>query len=446
MNFIKFIQKNFPDPFYFAILLTLITVFPILTFTEKSLVDVFHIWIGRWAVDGGTTTGNGIFSLLDFSMQMCLILFGGYLISSSYSVRRIIYKFAVLPRSTVQACIILSCFSSISALVNWGLCISASSILAREIIMRNPNFPKGAIACAAYSGLMIWHGGISGSIPLDLATKGVPLTKTIFSSMNIFITLSLVFLTPIFFYFIAKISERVERTEGIIGEKNKENKDEEKYSDNIEEKISFLDLSVRLIFLITLFLTVALGFKNKGIIFLNLYSVCFIFIALSIVLHRSLRTLLSYVPEAARPCGGIILQFPFYAGIMSLISESGLGEKISYMISDFIQSFPSFREEFFGIITFLSASFLNLFIPSGGGQWKVQGTVMVQAGLNIGVPESITAMLIAYGDEFTNMVQPFWAIPLVGLTNVKAGYIISYSMIYMILSLPIYIIGILIFT
>ncbi|MCS7212985.1 MAG: TIGR00366 family protein [Candidatus Calescibacterium sp.] len=431
---IKFLQRNFPDPFQFALGLTFFAFLLTLAFTEKSADEIIFIWLGKWADE--KVSGNGIFSLLEFSMQMCLILFSGYMIASSRVLKNLIKKLSILPKSTPQACVFLSTFSAVLSLINWGLCISASSILAREIIRSNPKVSKGAVASAAYCGLMIWHGGLSGSAPLDVATKGISLAETLFSPMNLFITLSLVVFTPIFFYFIGKISDRVEFGSELYVERDPLG---EEYR---ETKSSLFDRFFMLLFIFVLIFSVFKGFSQKGVLFLNLYSVSFIFIMLALILHGSIKTFVAYVPEAIKPCGGIVVQFPFYAGVMSIITESGLGEKISVFISESVKNFPVFQKEIFGIITFVSASFLNIFIPSGGGQWKVQGPIMLQAGLELGVPESKTAMLVAYGDELTNMIQPFWMIPLIGITGIKAGYVVSYSFVYMLLSLPIYIAGI----
>ena len=84
-------------------------------------------------------------------------------------------------------------------------------------------------------------------------------------------------------------------------------------------------------------------------------------------------------------------------------------------------------------------------MPSGGGQWAIQGPIIIEAANNLGVSISKSVMALAYGDQLTNMLQPFWALPLLAITELKAKEILPYTLILMISGGVIFITGLLIF-
>jgi len=398
-------------------------------------------------------------------MQMCLILISGYSIALSPPVRYLLRKISSLPKRPEQYYFLLSFVSTIAAIFNWGLSIVSGGILARVMAEENKNLNPSLLAAAGYSGLLVWHGGLSGSAPLDLAsTMGIPLSKTILSPLNIFVTCSLVVATPIFFFFLGKIfgknpqkfSEDKEKgyptpSLNITHEKSGESKDfSRQKSGSTADKIFNSPLWSLLFFSISVFVLIK-GIFRDGIKFINLYSITFFFIFLGMLLHLRPLSFLKAFSEGVGIASGIIIQFPFYAGIMSLTVSTGLAQKLSEFfvnLSYFVHGiFPFFPvSKIFSLSVFLSASLLNFFIPSGGGQWKVQSVFTIPAGEKLGVSPDKICMLIAFGDEFTNMIQPFWAIPILGIVNIKAGELIAFTSIYMLFSLPFFVAGILIFT
>ena len=152
-----------------------------------------------------------------------------------------------------------------------------------------------------------------------------------------------------------------------------------------------------------------------------------------VLFHRTPRSLIDAFGEAAKGAAGIILQFPLYAGIMGMMTgASAEGVSLASVISNFFVNISTVKT--FPLFTFLSAGIVNLFVPSGGGQWVVQGPIMMPAGLEIGVDPAKTAMCIAYGDSWTNMIQPFWALPALGLAKLGARDIMGYTLIVLIVS------------
>ncbi|WP_370059968.1 TIGR00366 family protein, partial [Neptunomonas phycophila] len=177
---------------------------------------------------------------------------------------------------------------------------------------------------------------------------------------------------------------------------------------------------------------------------LNLNIVNFTFLFTAILLHGTPKSLLNSVSEGARNCAGILLQFPFYAGIMGMMTATGdSGISLAGAISEMFVSISN--ETTFPLFTFLSAGIVNFFVPSGGGQWAVQAPVMMPAGEALGVDAAKTAMAIAWGDAWTNMIQPFWALPALAIAGLGAKDVMGYCVMALIGSGVIISIGLLVF-
>ena len=157
------------------------------------------------------------------------------------------------------------------------------------------------------------------------------------------------------------------------------------------------------------------------------------------MLHRSIRSFLKAVNQAIGGASGILIQFPLYFGIIGIMKYSGLVGQIS----DFFVAYSN--ETTFPILTFMSSGLVNIFVPSGGGQWSIQGPIIIQAASEIGVGAPKAIMALAYGDQITNMLQPFWALPLLGITGLKAKEILPYTLILLLVGVVIFIGGLLVF-
>ena len=167
---------------------------------------------------------------------------------------------------------------------------------------------------------------------------------------------------------------------------------------------------------------------------INLNTVNFIFLILGIACHKTPAAYVKAIEEATKGAAGIILQFPFYAGIMGMMTfclkdadGAAIGGSLAGVISEFFVTISNTIT--FPLFTFLSAGIVNFFVPSGGGQWTVQGPIMMPAGEKIGVDPAVTGMAIAWGDAWTNMVQPFWALPALGIAGLSARDIMGYCII-----------------
>ncbi|MBU2240368.1 MAG: TIGR00366 family protein, partial [Gammaproteobacteria bacterium] len=310
------------------------------------------------------------------------------------------------------------------------------------------------LIASAYSGFLFWHGGLSGSIPLSIAgganiskvtngavTGPIPTSETIFSTMNLTI-LAVMFITiPL----LNRLMHPAPQDTVTI--------DAELLKEQVVDTPNKADMSpaerlensrvLSLLLGVMGFAYIIYYFVNNGFA-LNLNVVNFTFLFSAVLLHGTPKSLLSSVSQGARNCSGILLQFPFYAGIMGMMTATGdSGASLAGVIS---QAFVSISNETtFPLFTFLSAGIVNFFVPSGGGQWAVQAPIMMPAGAALGVDAAKTAMAIAWGDAWTNMIQPFWALPALAIAGLGAKDVMGYCLMALIGSGVIISLGFLIF-
>jgi len=440
--FSRWADKYMPDPFLFAILLTFLTLILGIIFTDNGPFAMLKHW------------NKGFWELLTFSMQMCLILVTGYALATTKAVRRAIEALADIPKTGAGAATLVALVAIIAAYINWGLGIIVGALMARQVALRGyqkkvaMHYPL--LGAAGYAGLAVWHGGFSASAPLLVATDGhfladkigiIPVSQTLFSPLNIVVAVFLIiglpflfrFLTPVDAGDIVTIDKVLPNIDDYLAEKEEDSGQQRR--DTVASKlensmvISIIVSVMGLIIIVWYFATQ--GFK------LNLNIVNFTFMMVGILLHRTPINYVRAIAEGTRGCAGIILQFPFYAGIMGMMKYSGL---IVVIAGWFVAISNQFT---YPLFTFISASLVNIFVPSGGGQWAVQGPVVVEAAKTIGVSYSKTIMALAYGDQWTNLFQPFWALALLGLTGLKARQIMGYCMAVMLIGIVFFILALL---
>lgn len=425
--FDKMVQKYLPDAFLFAIILTFVVFIMGLIFTDSSPIEMVSFW------------GDGFWDLLDFSMQMALIVVTGYVLANTPVVKSILSKVSTLAKTPAQAIVLVTFIAAIASLINYGFGLVVGALLAIQIVKKVPSVDYRLLVASAYSGFLLWHGGLSGSIPLLIATDdhflfeeigSVLVMETLFGWSNLFIVFVLLFSLPFLNRLLLKSREGLEIQNPVIDFEGTssfeseyvEQEDAVVFSDRLENSqiISIITGLLGIIY-------VVYHFYSNGFD-LNLNIVNFTMLFLGILLHGTPRRFLHSVAHAVKNAGGIIVQFPFYAGIMGMMVASGLSESMSLW-------FVSISTEFtYPLFAFLSAGIVNFFVPSGGGQWAVQGPIMVPAGLEIGVDSAKTAVAVAWGDAWTNMIQPFWALPLLAIAGLKVKDIMGFCVIILIYS------------
>lgn len=321
--------------------------------------------------------------------------------------------------------------------------------------LRNFNINYPLVGASGYTGLMIWHGGMSGSAPLKVAEGGhleslmtgisdsaiinqlpdlISFNETIFSGFNLILFGILLLLIPLFLYRISRytISTPTDLPiyKGFVTDKENLNGAEKLDHSKI------LGMGFGAVVLIAFFYQY---WDDLQQLIINPNMLNFFMLGLGLLLHGSFKSFLNAVEEAIKGASGILIQFPLYFGIMGIMRESGMVVEIS----DFFVSIATPMT--LPIFTFFSGGLVNIFVPSGGGQWAVQGPIVVESALKLGVPLPKAIMALAYGDQITNMLQPFWALPLLGITKLKAREILPYTLLVMLIGVIVFLSGLLIF-
>lgn len=438
---IKLVQRYLPEPFIFAILLTILTFVLSMIICNQSVIDVITNW------------GDGVWELLSFSMQMAMVLVCGSVLADAPSIKRGLSNLAKLPKTPVSAIAIVTLVSSLACWLNWGFGLIVGVIFAKEIAKKLEGVDYRLLIASAYSGFVVWHGGLSGSIPLALATQGealstatmgiitnpIPISETIFAINNLLIVaVNIVALTVVNSFMHPKKSEVIAINKKLLYEIEEENKE---LTNTPAEKIErSIILSIIVAVLGTSYLVIKLFIKGGSF---DLNTIIMLFLFLGIILHKRPIDYVNSFTKSAVSSAGIMLQFPFYAGIMGImVGTSGSGISLAGEISNACIAISTSTT--FPLLTFLSAGLVNIFVPSGGGQWAVQAPIMMPAGASLGVSPSITGMAIAWGDAWTNLIQPFWAIPALAIAKLGAKDIMGFCLIDLLVTGVIICLGFLI--
>ena len=426
---VNLVNRFLPDPFIFCIILTVIVFIAAMPATGAGPIDMVNCW------------GNGVWNLLAFSMQMALVLVLGNAFANAPAIKSVVSTIASTAKTPIRGIIITTFFSVLACWLNWGFGLVVGAILAKEIARQVKGIDYRLLIASAYSGFVVWHAGISGSIPLALATPGkealelatggavsdvISTSQTIFSPYNLIMCAVILVCLP---FINAKMHPAPDEVITVDPALLVEDEVVWKKPETPAEKIENSPISSAIIAIAGVVFLVYY-FVNNGFN-LSLNIVNFIFLILGIIFHKTPIRYVHAITEATKGSAGIILQFPFYAGIMAMmtfsLAEGGTGASLASTISDFFVSIAT--DVTFPLFTFLSAGIVNFFVPSGGGQWAVQGPIMMPAGLELGVDPAITGMAIAWGDAWTNMIQPFWALPALGIAGLSARDIMGYCLI-----------------
>lgn len=416
-------ERYLPDPFLFVIILTLVVFGMGLGLTGSTPVEMVAFW------------GEGFWALLAFSMQMVLVLVTGFVLASSPIFKKGLGKLASFATSPGSAIIWVTLVSLAASWINWGFGLVIGALFAKELAKRVENVDYRLLIASAYSGFIIWHAGFSGSIPLSIATDGhpfmdrigiIPTGDTIFASYNLIIIAALIIILPLLNrLMMPKKEETVVVDPKVLIEPEVE-KQAAKADMTPAERLENSWILSAIIGILGIAFIIYYFVQNGFALTLDLVN--FMFLFFGILFHGTPRKYLIAVQEAVKGAGGIIVQFPFYAGIMGMMTASGLAAVISeaFVSVSTAQTFPLFA--------FFSAGIVNFFVPSGGGQWAVQAPIMLEAAEMLGSDPAKVAMAVAWGDAWTNMIQPFWALPALAIAGLKAKDIMGFCLIVLFVS------------
>lgn len=425
-----------PEPFAIAVAL--------------SVIVLVAAWVHLGATAGaaGEAVGHwrrGLWSLLAFGMQASLTLVLGSALADAPGVRRGLVRLAGVarsPRGLVGWTALVSCTL---ALVNWSFGLVCGALFARTAgrtaAARGWSLHYPLLCAAGYSGMMVWHGGLSGTAPLKVTTMPdlvevlgpelagrvgtIALGDSLLGGLNLFVTIGLWGLAPLVFMALTPRDGADPAPQAIPARLVDVEPDPEDRSD--DGWLARLERAPAVTWLLALPLAgaLALSLRGAGLAAIDLNTVNLGLWLLALVLHGRPDRFVRACDAGVRACAGVIVLFPLYGGIMGALGGSGLSQALAAW-------FAEASAGVFTLVTFLAAGLLNLCIPSGGGQWAVQGPVVMTAALARGVPPADAMLAIAYGDQWTNMLQPFWAAPLLAITGVRARDIVGYCVLWLV--------------
>lgn len=417
-GFINAFDRYMPDPLILVLIITLLVFMAGMVFEGQSPTAMLGYW------------QDGFWNLLSFAMQMTLILVAGFTVARTPFFMSLVGRIANVARTPGRAVITVSFTTLVICWINWGMGLVAGAILARELARRVEGVDYRLLVASAYAGFISFHAGLSGSATLLIATPGhfledkiglISTSETIFGALNLTIFIAVLIVLPLTCRLLMRgINKPVTVTaDKLVDETHEESSLEPiRPAERLERSKWLAWISAALGFS-----AVAVYIMNGGT--LNLNIIIFVLIFLGLALHGSPRNFLSSLDEAARGVSGVLIQFPFYAGIMGMMSASGLG-------ADLAQGFVNISTETtLPFVSFLSAGVLNIFIPSGGGQWAVQGPILVEAAQSLNANISNVVVGFIWGDTLTNLIQPFWALPVLAIAGLKARDIMGFCVIMM---------------
>jgi len=431
-------QRTIPDPFVIAILLAVVTL----------IGGSLHLG------DPGRMTrafaaGMMESSLLAFAFEMALILVTGHALADAPSVKALLWRLASIPKTPASAAALVALIAMVLALFNWGLGLVGGAFAAREVTRafrrRGVALNPALVAAAGYMGMLVWHGGLSGSAPLKVAVDGafgpaLSVEDTLFSSMNIGLNLSLLVFVPLLFAALARgdgTAAPADRALLVV-----EVTETVESSDVVDEgPLSWLERSalVTVCFVVPVAIALVQNLGAKGVQAVNLSFVILAFWAAGMALHRDPLAYSRSFADGTRGAAGILLQFPLYFGILAAARESGALESAARALNEIAAQSPVATDVAAPVLTFLTAGLVNLFVPSGGGQWVLQSPIILEAVDAFSLPRAKMVMAFCYGDELTNLLQPFWALPLLSITELKAREVMGFTILAMLLCVPIFI-------
>ena len=424
--FVGMFERYMPDPFVLAIGLTALTaVLALLIAPTGSPTNIVLSWY------------NGIFAILGFAFQMILILATGHALAHAPAVSRGLRALVSLARTPNQAVVLTFLVAAAASLLNWGFGLVVGAIVAREAA-RQVRMDFGWLVAAAYSGFVIWASGVSSSIAITQATHGnalnivekltgqlLPLSDTVFATFNWAPTLLIVLVMPIVFIAIrpaeADVVAFVPEPEAAAP------------ADTSNSPARRMDRSpVGSLFLLAAGVAVIVVLWLQGKFAFDVNMIILLFLIGGIALHGSPVAYGTAMRNAARQTGGMMLQYPFYGGIMGIMSGTGLADAIS---KGFVVISNAHTLPFWSYVCSLVVTF---FVPSGGGHWAVQGPFVVPAAAALHSSMAASTMAVAMGEQVANMLQPFWALPVVAMAGIGIQRVMGYTVVTFVITGVIY--------
>ena len=420
--FVFLFEKVMPDPYVFAVLLTFLGVLLARFFAPNAtLPSIASAWYG------------GIFAIFAFAFQMVIMLVAGYALAMAPPLHKLLARIAGTASTPLGAISLTIVVSLIASWLNWGLGLVTSALLAREIAKR-VQLDFGWLVAAAYTGFVVSTEGLSGSIALSQATHGsvlnvvekvtghgVPLSETVFARFNLVPCLALFIILPVIFRYLQPAEKNT-----VVADPDRLRKEDEQV--HTKERTDTLGSRLDNAWILNLalvlfgFFALIMEWSRKGFS-LDLNSVIICLVLGGLLLHWRPSAYIGAVKHAARISGSLVLQYPLYGGLMGIITTTGLAGVLSKI---FIRYSTAHTLPFF---TYLTSMIITLFVPSGGGHWAVQGPFAVPAAVQLHSSLAGTTMAVAMGESVANMLQPFWALPILAIAGIPMRRMMGFMVI-----------------
>ena len=436
---ISLVQKFLPDPFIFALILSAIVFILGIVLNHSTPIEMIQYW------------GNGFWGFLAFSMQMVLVVVLGNCLASAPIFTKLLQKLADIPKTPKQAVAFCTVVAGIACMIQWGFGLVLGAIFAKELAKRVKGVDYRLLIASAYSTFLLTVPTSSiilkaASNPDDLVvqtggalTEVIDMTRTAYNPVTL-ATLIIMFIGLIIlnasmhpapedtFCIDPKLIEADEKRQAAEAELEKLDKKNMTPAERLENSklITYLVSIAGIAYIVWYF-----GTKGFS---MNIDIMNFMLFIFGILLNRTPIAYVRQLGNAVKSSAGIILQFPFYAGIAGMMTSvnAATGTSLAGIVTAGIASVST--KNTYTIFTFLSGALVNMFVPSAGGQWGVQAPIMFPAGQALGVDPAMTTVALTWGDTWTNMIQPFWALPALGIAGLKVRDIMGFCVMVTLLS------------
>ena len=421
-------ERWVPDAWVICLFLTFFAIILCIFGAGATLEETVLAW------------GAGVWNLLGLAMQFTIAMVAAHACVASKPIYKLFNWLASLPNPSqpIQALVLAGIFSMIVGYFNWAVCLVSCALFTPFIARANPRVDIRLLICASYLGLgTVWHGGLSGSAPLILATPDNPLikpengapivdrlypvTETLYNSFNIgfiFVIGVVALITTCLLHPRegARTLSR-EQVDAIIPKPPEEDPQPRTPAEHMNQFRGWVLLAVVLLAYPLGYSIVTKGFGTSWTI--NAYNTTFLILAL--LLHGRATSFLRACRAGVDSAWGVVVQFPFYAGIFGLLQKTDLGEWLGNLFSTVAttQTYPW--------VVYMYSGLMNLFVPSAGSKWMIEAPFLIPAGQQLDVSVVTILLAYAYGDSTTNLIQPFFAIPILAVTGLKFGDIVGYT-------------------
>jgi short-chain fatty acids transporter len=436
-------ERWIPDAFIFALIATVIVVIAGVAATPSTVPDVVDAW------------GRGFWQLIPFTLQMSLIIITGHVLATSPPVGRVIRSLAARPSTPRNAVALVALFAMASAWLNWGFSLIFSAVLAKEIARRVKGVDYRALAAASFLGLgSVWAQGLSGSAALQMATASalqpqirdivshggmvpggiISFRHTIFLWQSLTSVVVEIAVVTAVMWLVTPPAGRA-KTAGDLGIELGESETTAPEAPVRPTPGQWFEHSPILNWLIVLlggtYLVRYFMQATEPLNAINLNIVNLTFLLLGFLLHKTPARLMHAVREATPAVWGVILQFPFYAGIASIITSTHLSRLIAHAFVD-ISNATTFPP-----IVAIYSAVLGVFVPSGGSKWIVEAPYVLTAAHELKVHLGWVVASYNLGEALANLVQPFWMLPILGLFRLRARDIMGYTCVVFLVLVPV---------